>query len=307
MTEAPDPSSQRRLCALLTCFNRRDTTLACLAALERAAARAGVPPWAVVVDDGSRDGTAHAVRSRYAWADVVEGSGELYWARGMHAAQAQAMRHAPALLLWLNDDSMLDDDALARLLSTHDELSAGGRQPLLLVGSTRDAATGRRTYGGLLRAGGLRALAMRDAEPGGAARRVDSFDGNIVLVNAKAAAMLGNLDPAFEHAMADTDYGLRARRLGIELWLAAGTHGVCSTNALHGTHRDASLPARQRWKLLVGRKGLPPRSWWRYARRHGGVLWPLHFAWPYIRFCLGLVHQRITRKMRLGAQPPREA
>lgn len=307
MRAATGSSLQGRVCALLTCHNRRDTTLACLAALERAAARAGVPPCAVLVDDGSRDGTAAAVRDRYAWTQVVQASGDLYWARGMHAAQVRAMQDAPLLLLWLNDDSLLDEDALARLLTTHEKLSAGGRQPMLVVGSTRDAVTGRRTYGGLLRAGGLRALAVHDVEPGEAPRRVDTFDGNIVLVNAKAAAMLGNLDPAFEHAMADTDYGLRAWSLGIEVWLAPGTHGVCSTNPQRGTHRDTSLPVRQRWRLLVGRKGLPPRSWWRYARRHGGALWPIHFAWPYIRFCIGVVREGAWRKTRHAAHPAREA
>jgi GT2 family glycosyltransferase len=136
---------------------------------------------------------------------------------------------------------------------------------------------------------------------------VDTFDGNVVLVNAAAASLLGNLDAVFEHAMADTDYGLRAGRLGIAVWLAPGTHGVCSTNALHGTFRDTTLPARQRWQLLIGRKGLPPRSWWRFTRRHGGLLWPLHFAWPYLRFGLALLREGASRKMRQGGQPAREA
>jgi GT2 family glycosyltransferase len=297
------PGAGRRLCALITCFNRRDTTLACLAALERAAAVAGVPPRALVVDDGSRDGTAAALRSRFGWARVVEGGGDLYWARGMHLAQEHAMLEAPGLLLWLNDDTHLDEDALARLLRTHDQLVQGRAQPLVLVGSTRHPTTGQRTYGGCRRAGGLRTVAVRDVEPGQVAQRIDTFDGNIVLVNAAAARQLGNLDAGFEHAMADTDYGLRAGRLGIPVWLAPGTHGVCSTNPVHGTHQDPALPAPVRWRLMLGRKGLPPRSWWRFTRRHGGVLWPLHFAWPYLRLGLELVQAGASRKLRgLGRQ-----
>jgi GT2 family glycosyltransferase len=289
---------ERRLCAMLTCFNRRDTTLACLAALERAAAAAGVPARAVVVDDGSRDGTAAAIRGRYAWAKVVDGGGDLYWARGMHLAQEHAMLDAPGWLLWLNDDTHLDEDALARLMQVHDGLVEGPQQPLVLVGSTRDSTTGRRTYGGCWRVGGLRAVAVRDAEPGASAQRVDTFDGNIVLVNATAARRLGNLDAAFEHAMADTDYGLRAGRLGIPVWLAPGTHGVCPTNPVRGTHQDPELPARVRWRLMLGRKGLPPRSWWRFTRRHGGILWPLHFAWPYLRLGIDLLRGTVSRKGR---------
>jgi GT2 family glycosyltransferase len=297
------PGAERRLCALITCFNRRDTTLACLAALERAAAVVGMPPRALVVDDGSRDGTAAALRSRFGWARVVEGGGDLYWARGMHLAQEHAMLEDPGLLLWLNDDTHLDEDALARLLLTHDQLVQGQAHPLVLVGSTRHPTTGRRTYGGCRRAGGLRAVAVRDVEPGTSAQRIDTFDGNIVLVTAAAARRLGNLDAGFEHAMADTDYGLRAGRLGIPVWLAPGTHGVCSTNPVHGTHQDPALPAPVRWRLMLGRKGLPPRSWWRFTRRHGGVLWPLHFAWPYLRLGLELVQAGASRKLRgLGRQ-----
>lgn len=289
---------ERRVCALLTCFNRRETTLSCLVALERAATVAGVPPQAIVVDDGSRDGTAAAIRARHAWAQVIEGSGDLYWARGMHLAHAHAMRDEPEWLLWLNDDTHLDEDALARLLQAHDALVDEPHRPLVLVGSTRDSTTGRRTYGGCFRVGGLRAVAVRDAEPGASAQRVDTFDGNIVLVNATAARLLDNLDAGFEHAMADTDYGLRAGRLGIPVWLAPGTHGVCNTNPVRGTHLDPALPARTRWRLMLGRKGLPPRSWWRFTRRHGGILWPLHFAWPYLRQGVDLLRGELHRRWR---------
>jgi hypothetical protein len=34
---------------------------------------------------------------------------------------------------------------------------------------------------------------------------------------------------------------------------------------------------------MMGRKGLPVRSWWRFTRKHGGVLWPLYFTWPYAK------------------------
>jgi len=120
------------------------------------------------------------------------------------------------------------------------------------------------------------------AEP----QRLDTFDGNIVLVSAGAARALGNLDPAFEHAMGDTDYGLRAGRLGVECWLAPGTHGRCDDNPAVGTYADPALPWRTRWRLMLGRRGLPPRSWWRFTRRHAGLLWPAYLVWPYLRLAV---------------------
>ena len=50
----------RRIVAVLTCFNRKALTLACLEALEVAARHAGVELSAIVVDDASPDGTGAA-------------------------------------------------------------------------------------------------------------------------------------------------------------------------------------------------------------------------------------------------------
>jgi GT2 family glycosyltransferase len=154
---------------------------------------------------------------------------------------------------------------------------------VVIVGSTRDHDTGALTYGGELRRSGWQplryGLAMPQAEP----LCVDTFNGNIVLVSAAAATVVGNLDPVYEHAMGDIDYGLRAGRLGVGCWLAPGTHGLCSHNPVTGTFVDPSLPWRKRWSLMLGRKGLPPRSWWHFTRLHTGWLWPVMFVWPYAR------------------------
>ena len=98
------------------------------------------------------------------------------------------------------------------------------------------------------------------------------MNGNIVLVPRDVAQVVGNLDPAFEHAMGDTDYALRARRLGIGVWVGPGVHGVCESNSSAGTFMDTSLSLRLRWKQMMSRKGLPWRSWMVLTRRHTGLL-----------------------------------
>lgn len=82
--------------------------------------------------------------------------------------------------------------------------------------------------------------------------------------------------------MGDTDYGLRARRAGFEVHVAPGYFGRCNHNAVQGGFVDRGLPWRRRWAHLVSAKGLPPRAWLRYTRRHAGWLWPAYFAWPYL-------------------------
>lgn len=304
-----------RVCALLTCFDRRDTTLACLQALAESFAHAGVAPQAVLVDDGSRDGTAAAVQAHFAWVQLLRGDGSLYWCRGMHRAMAQALPQGFDHLLWLNDDTLLRPAALATLLATAQDLQRHEPQrndvrPLILVGSTcdgigDDGQTGAPTYGGRWRPSAWRPTRFALRPPAAQPQAIDTFDGNIVLVSAAAAQAVGNLDAAFEHAMGDTDYGLRAGRAGVALWLAPGFQGTCRGNPRAGGFADASLPLRQRWRLMMHRKGLPWRSWWRFTRRHAGVAWPLWFAWPYLRVLGQGAVLRLVRLVRPARAAPR--
>lgn len=289
------PRQTRRLCALLTCFNRADKTLASLQALQVAAEQASLELSAVLVDDGSKDGTAAKVRERFPWVRVEVNAGPpLFWCRGMHRAMELGLEAEPDLLLLLNDDTMLYPDALQSLL---DCLPAGAEAPLTIaVGSTHDAQSGRHSYGGERFKAAGRRLSLLLVPPGASPQAVQTFNGNVVLLPLAAVRRVGLMDRHFEHAMGDIDYGLRARRLGVRLMLAAGFQGTCSNNPIHGTFRDRSLPFRQRWLQILGRKGLPWRSWLRLTYRHGGWLWPAYFLWPYLKVIgEGLFAQRRSR------------
>lgn len=297
MTAPVAQPARASLCALLTCFNRREKTLACLAALQSNQASANVDLHAVLVDDCSSDGTAAAVRERFPWVQVVAAEGDLFWCRGMHRAYAHAMPQGHDFYLWLNDDTVLDGDALARLLACQARLR-GQPQPVIVIGSTRDSRSGATTYGGECRQTWW-PTSFDKVEPKAEAVSVESFDGNIVLFSRAAAKQAGNLDPHFEHAMGDIDYGLRANRAGVATWLAPGWHGVCDDNPVNGTFLDPALPWPRRWRLMMGRKGVPWRSWWHFNRRHSGLLSPVVFAWPYLR----MLSSRATRaSKRFGAE-----
>ncbi len=273
-----------RIIAVLTSFNRKPMTLACLASAEIAARRAGVELRAVLVDDASTDGTAEAVRERFPWVEVITGSGSLFWNQGMHRAYTRALEIGADHYLWINDDTELVEESLAVLLAHSRDLESRLARPVIVVGSTAERGSRRITYGGSVARSRLRRftydLVWNEREP----VPCEAINGNCVLISHEAARRVGNIDPAYEHAMGDTDYGLRAVRAGVGVYVAAGIVGYCSDNPTRGTHFDRSLPFRKRWRLMMSRKGLPVRSWLHFTRRHGGVLWPLYFAWPYARF-----------------------
>ncbi|MBL8344734.1 MAG: glycosyltransferase family 2 protein [Rubrivivax sp.] len=285
-----------RVLAILTCFNRKALTLACLDALDITARRAQVDLEAIVVDDASPDGTATAVRERFGWAQVVEGNGSLFWNGGMHKGFGLALGREADHYLWLNDDTHLVPDALPSLLQQSADLTRANGSAPILVGATAERDSGRVSYGGRVARSRLRPfnfhLVHSDSEP----VPCQAIEGNCVLIPRAVALRVGNLDPVFEHAMGDTDYGLRAQALGVRTYVARGIVGHCSPNPLGGTYFDTSLPLSRRWKLIRSRKGLPVRSWRHFCRRHGGPLWPVHFAWPYAKVLLTGVRGLFVRQ-----------
>jgi GT2 family glycosyltransferase len=266
-----------RIVALVACHNRRDRTLACLDSYYRQTVGEH-ELGAVLVDDGSSDDTAHAVRSRFPRTRVEVGDGSLFWAAAMARAEAVAARDAPDYLLWLNDDVVLDQDGLSTLLDT----AAVRKNESIVVGAVRDPVDGTVTYGGAHH-DGLHPLRMSTVPPGDEPIEVETFNGNVVLVARAVAQRVGPIDGAFAHAAADFDYGLRARRLGVRSLLAPGTVGTCPRTRASSPWLDCRLSRRARVAALVGPKGIPPRSTARYLRRHGGRGWPLFWAASYVK------------------------
>jgi GT2 family glycosyltransferase len=267
------------IAVLMTCFNRRETTLAGLRSLVAQELPAGQRLQIILVDDGSIDGTSDAVRREFPQVEIIAGDGNLYWVGGMLVAW-RAARPAD-FYFWLNDDVVLRPGAVRELFRIYVE-SADPRS--IVVGATCDPDTKKTGTGGIRRRSWYNAHVM---DPDGSIQMCDAINGNIVLVPRAAEEAIGSMDERYTHIFADADYGLRARQAGIPVLLAPQHLGECRLNSLKGTTFDTSLPLSVRWKKFFGPKGhRPPGEWWVFVRTHAPRPKVVYWLAPYAVFTL---------------------
>jgi len=255
------------IAVLLTCFNRKGLTEACLSALFICSNEKSYSLKVYLVDDGSTDGTAQLIQASYPEVKIIQGNGQLYWNGGMQLAWETALKDKPDFYLWLNDDINLKKNALDVLLSTFESTKTSANNPVI-VGNLNDENTGKLTYGGysiekgLFHFRGVKLVISDRPTP------CDTFNGNIVLIPHSAVDIIGTLDAKLTHAMGDFDYGLRCKKAGIPMFTTTEYIATCSNNSLSNTWSDPKLPFLQRWAKLKLPTGLPPLEYFHYVRRH---------------------------------------
>lgn len=265
--------------AVLTCHNRRELTLRALRSWF-GQADSSLVLRAVLVDDGSVDGTAEAVRREFTAVQVVPANGTLFWAAGMALAERHARLLNPDALVWLNDDVVLADDCLRQLRET----SAGRRPAAVVTGALVDPSTGSFSYGGFTPSR-WHPLRGNTVAPAGRPLDVVAAHGNLLYVP-RAALDRVAIDGRFQHSYADFDYTMRLTRLGHPLVLTPRPVGWCATGTTSRGRPDPSLPLVKRLRALNSPRGLPLRSHARFLRRHGGPLWPVQVLVPYVKEAL---------------------
>ncbi|MEN3157049.1 glycosyltransferase [Alkalimonas sp. NCh-2] len=270
-----DDAGPVRIAVLMACYNRKETTLRCLQRLfSQQLVNSELQLY--LVDDNSPDGTAAAVRTEFPQAHVIEGTGGLYWNGGMRLAWQQALTGSHHFYLWLNDDVLLQPDAITRLLHCYQQQKSPA-----LVGAVLGAmicpASGEVTYGGRRSRYGWLPLQMGPLlAVSEAVQYLDGMNGNCCLIPHPVAAKMGILSSRYTHAMGDYDYGFRLQKAGYQLLQAPGAFGQCAANGVAGGVRDGRLPLVVRKAMLQRPTAWPPLPEWQlFVRRHGGPLWPL--------------------------------
>lgn len=139
---------KQKIAVLLTCYNRREKTLTCLASFFRANLPDKYHFDIFLTDDGSTDGTEQSVNEKFPTVKTIKGNGNLFWAGGMRLAWTTALKHDvyDAFLL-LNDDVELKDDFIANLMKAEEySLKTYGKKGIY-SGATIDRDTKETTYG----------------------------------------------------------------------------------------------------------------------------------------------------------------
>lgn len=249
---------------LITVFNRKRETLECLGRLFCQHFKNKCHVEVYLTNDGCTDGTPEAVRQEYPSVHIINGNGNLFWNRGMYKAWCEAEKTQHDYYLWLNDDTMLFDDAVDHLIN----LSQEKKDKAIIIGTTLDAEMKRITYGGFDKQGHLIAD-IKDTTT-----ECYTWNGNIVLIPQYVYEHVGKNDPIFHHAIGDTDYGLRARKLGISSYLSDKPCGTCDLHPSIPKWKDPKVPLIKRFKYLYspGGNGSNPIQFFIFKRRHYGLV-----------------------------------
>jgi GT2 family glycosyltransferase len=228
-------------------WNGREDTLACLRSLERASGEL-VP---IVVDNGSTDGSVAAVREAFPAVEIVETGANLGFAGGNNAGIARALELGAAHVIVVNNDVEVDPGfATALVAEAGRRPDAGALCSMILYAEPRDTIwfagasfDPRAGYNGRQRGYGKRDDGAFDA-----VTATDRACGAAMLVPRAVLEQVGLFDPAFFLYSEDTEWSLRAREAGFNLYVvpaskvrhkvSAGSGGESSPSTLYYDMRN---------------------------------------------------------------------
>jgi len=241
-------SAATRLFILLPVCNRRETTTAFVTALSRQSWQGFT---LVLVDDGSTDGTAAAVRTLWPAVEVVTGTGDWWWAGSLQ----EGCRHLPRLgvadddvILLINDDVVIAPRFLEEAMAEF----AASRGTLLLARQT-DAQTGAEIdHGGGVHAD-LRELRFNAART---PEEINCLPTRGLFLRWRDLRQAGGFRPrSLPHYLSDYEFTLRAHRSGLRLRVArTAAVGVKTEQTGLADEGLLALPRSRRLALLFSRR-----------------------------------------------------
>ena len=249
---------------LITSYNRREKTLNCL---KRVTGQEAVPAMELtiyLVDDNSSDGTSEAVRFQYPAVNIIEGTGQLYWAGGMRTAWKEALKEKNNYhyYLLLNDDTFLFKNALKNLF---DDINSVGDNAIL-VGSINDPDTSNFSYGGRILKNNYNIASTAVIPDKNFPQLCDLGNGNLMLIPSIVVDKIGILSDQYTHVLADIEYTTKAKKAGIPSYISSFYLGECKNDYNPALKRKNRISLKQRIEYLYSVKGFSYKEYLYFIR-----------------------------------------
>lgn len=205
-----------KIIIILLNWNGKADTLECLESVKRI----DYPNMGIlVVDNGSSDGSVETFRQRFPDVPVWETGANLGFAGGNNVGIEWALRKGAEWVLLLNNDTVIDANALQAWMEAAGQLPKAG----ILGGKILRYQTPEVIdhLGGMWEAsrGEHRTLGAGEADSEyGERREVDYVCGAAFLVHRSLFERIGFLEPRFFLFWEESDFCCRAKREGFEVW-----------------------------------------------------------------------------------------
>lgn len=221
--------SVRRVELVTPVHNRRDITLQCLRSLT-AADRTGIELYITVVDDGSTDGTAEAVRSQFPEVQIIVGDGDLWYTAGTNLGVESALTRDPDYIICFNDDSIFEGTTIRALVECAERNPRSVVGALLLLWDRPDQVFQVAPYWKTLRGGWQHRSRLSVNDVPASEFPVEMIVGNCVLYPKEAFDLFGFPDPKISAQYGDAEFTTRIRKRGWNLLIEPRARVLCKPN-----------------------------------------------------------------------------
>jgi len=265
------PKPKLKIAALACSYNRMAKTTSFLKSVSGQSISDSYTIKMYLLDDNSPDGTADYVETNFPEVTVIRGTGSLFWAGGMRTLWEEVIKKDDYdFFLLLNDDVILFDDALPRLLSAY---SLAEKEGNILLGTVKDPDKDKVTYGGLKMKNSFTGFGVKQEPDATKLKPCELGNANIMLVDKFTVSKIGILSASYTHGLADFDYTLAATKNGLHVWIAPGYYGYCKND--HGVSwLSQKTPLKKRIDYLYSPKGLAYKEYMVYIRKNFPLMAP---------------------------------
>jgi GT2 family glycosyltransferase len=207
-----------KISIILLNWNGKKDTLECLASLQKVR----YPNFqAIVVDNGSSDGSAAAFRAAYPQVPILENGANLGFAGGNNPGIEWALRHHAEWILLLNNDTTVAPDFLdAFLKAAKEQPKAKILGAKILRYSQPDIIDHLGGFWSPQMGEFISPDSGQPDHPYFNMRAADYVCGAALLMHRSVPETIGLLEPNFFLFWEESDFCYRAKRAGFEVWTA---------------------------------------------------------------------------------------